>query len=321
MITVTVEDLILEGIHGVTHKEKQASQRFGVDMTAEYAPRQRHEDRIDQTLDYRVMKQIAYGVIGTEQYELLETIAERIGSMILEQTEACSVTVRVRKLDIWQSGIPGVALTKQRLPARLNLKDFDSDYLVDQLARYGGVSLELLPENRRQLLCDEALGYSYEVQPEVVGPAKVREQLSSCVELPRDSSFFLLQEEFTELLHHKLGPRISQYFPHYPLKFNELSLQLYEPGSIGITPHRDGRSLLNLICVVVITGRAEFALCDDRAGNNPRFLDTTPGNVIIMRAPGFLGSHYQPFHFVRNVTERRIVFGLRYKQAKGDEVT
>ena len=63
----------------------------------------------------------------------------------------------------------------------------------------------------------------------------------------------------------------------------------------------------------MMTGKAEFALCADRSGANPRFLDTAPGNVILMRSPGFFSSNFQPFHFVRNITEERIVFGLRQK--------
>ena len=92
-----------------------------------------------------------------------------------------------------------------------------------------------------------------------------------------------------------------------------MSLQKYDQNSIGITPHKDGKSRINLICVFNLVGKAEFALCDDRSGSNPKFLDTTPGNVIILRAPGFFHSTYQPFHFVRNITEERIVFGLRQR--------
>jgi hypothetical protein len=75
----------------------------------------------------------------------------------------------------------------------------------------------------------------------------------------------------------------------------------------------DGMSQINLICVFVLTGHANFALCKDREGTKPKYLDTTPGNVIIMRAPGFMDSDFRPFHFLTDVSERRIVFGLRQK--------
>lgn len=90
-----------------------------------------------------------------------------------------------------------------------------------------------------------------------------------------------------------------------------MSLQLYEEGSIGITPHMDGKSVANLICIVILTGESKFALCEDREGSNPKYLDTTPGNVIFMRAPGYRRSDHRPFHFVTDITSRRIVVGIR----------
>jgi len=145
----------------------------------------------------------------------------------------------------------------------------------------------------------------------------VREQISSCKEFPANSQFHKLADDFFELLSRKIpANEWGQIFPT-PLKFNEMSLQLYEKGSIGITPHKDGRSRINLICVFILKGAAKYALLDNRSGANPRSLDTSPGNVIILRGPGFLGSDYQPFHTVCDITEERIVFGIRQRTNKG----
>jgi len=92
-------------------------------------------------------------------------------------------------------------------------------------------------------------------------------------------------------------------------------LQRYEEESIGITPHKDGLSYISLVCVFVIGGQGNFYVCSDRSGNNPIEIDASPGNVILMRAPGFLGSEDgRPFHYVTNIREPRYTFGLRQKR-------
>jgi hypothetical protein len=241
-------------------------------------------------------------------------LSERIANLILEQLDVAAVELTIRKPDIWGgNGIPVVTLKKERLPTRLNLLDFDVQGLLSGLVYSGGYAMPILPEARRLALLAEAETYQYVRQPEEVSSGKVREQVSSVEELPRTSLFQRLKEDFSDLIRFKLGVELVRYFPIYPFNFTELSLQLYETGSIGITPHLDGLSMLNLICIFTLTGQAKFALCDDRAGTNPHYLDTTPGNVTLLRSPGFEGSNFQPFHFVSDVTERRIVFGLRQK--------
>lgn len=195
----------------------------------------------------------------------------------------------------------------------LDLFDFDVEEVINCLAANGGISLPILSESRRKKLIGEACSYQYRPQPEIVGKGQVREQLSSAKKFPEGSLFWKLRDDFTELLVRKLGTLTIKDLFAMPIDFNDMSLQKYDQGSIGITPHKDGKSRVNLICVFNLIGKAEFALCDDRNGSNPRFLDTTPGNLILLRAPGFFHGTLQPFHFVRNVTEERVIFGLRQK--------
>jgi len=98
------------------------------------------------------------------------------------------------------------------------------------------------------------------------------------------------------------------------LDFNSMVLQRYEEGSIGITPHRDGLSFINLVCVFAIGGKGSFYVCSDRSGKDSIEIDASPGNVIFMRAPGLLGSEDErPFHYVAGIRETRYTFGLRQK--------
>lgn len=156
---------------------------------------------------------------------------------------------------------------------------------------------------RRKLLI-EALSYPYKEREKVVGQYKVRQELSAFDEFPANSQFFDLRDQFQILLEEKLRKALN---------FNDLSLQKYKPFSLGITPHMDGRSIINLVCVFVLKGNGRFCLCEDRDGKNAIELDSTPGNVILMSAPGFNGANFRPFHFVSDIKDLRITFGLRQK--------
>lgn len=313
MHKVFINKLIVDGIHGLTEKERRLPQRFQVDVEIGTRSRAHLSDSITDTVDYKVARRIAVEMIQEQSFFLLETLVYNIAEQILKNTPAISVSVGVRKLDIWGNAIPGVVMTREKFPDYLGLIDFDLEEVVDSLSADGAVSFPIIPENRRVKLVEEAYSYQYWPQPEIVGGGKVREQLSSVKEFPEDSLFHKFKDDFMELLVRKLSDfKIKDLFSE-PIEFNDMSLQKYEIGSVGITPHKDGKSRVNVICVFCLTGEAEFAVCDDRTGTNPKFMSTRPGNIILLRAPGFFRSSFQPFHFVRNITEERIVFGLRQR--------
>ncbi|TSC62983.1 MAG: hypothetical protein Athens041674_354 [Parcubacteria group bacterium Athens0416_74] len=100
------------------------------------------------------------------------------------------------------------------------------------------------------------------------------------------------------------------------LRFNETRLQRYDTNSRGISPHRDGLRYRQIIALYVLEGGGRFGLCDDRTESkqpvNARVLQMSAGDLVLMRAAGFLGEDIQPMHFVDGVQERRITYGLRY---------
>ena len=51
----------------------------------------------------------------------------------------------------------------------------------------------------------------------------------------------------------------------------------------------------------------------DRQGTNAVEIATKPGNVIFLRAPGFLSSKSRPFHYVANIRSMRYSFSLRQR--------
>ncbi|HXK39448.1 MAG TPA: dihydroneopterin aldolase [Candidatus Paceibacterota bacterium] len=115
MITIFVEGLILEGVHGVTAKEQNRSQPFQVDISTKVDTDEcALTDEIGATADYRLMKQAAETVVTKERHALLETIAIRIADAVFSDAHVRSVEVTVRKLAIWPSGVPGVTVRRVR---------------------------------------------------------------------------------------------------------------------------------------------------------------------------------------------------------------
>jgi hypothetical protein len=102
-------------------------------------------------------------------------------------------------------------------------------------------------------------------------------------------------------------PLTSKYEP------TELVVQKYRPGSLGITPHVDGKTHRNIIALTVLDGYGDFYVCKDRAGNNPEPVDMSPGNLFFMRANGFRAHENTPFHYVNNIRGERYVLGIRQK--------
>jgi hypothetical protein len=81
---------------------------------------------------------------------------------------------------------------------------------------------------------------------------------------------------------------------------NEVGIARYVAGSIGITPHLDGRWYRRLVAVVTVHGRARFAICGSRDPDDVvEAWTSAPGDLVLMRGPGLAGRRDgRPFHLV-----------------------
>ena len=193
----------------------------------------------------------------------------------------------------------------------------DIHKVLRELYSVGATSVRLLDEKLRSALLEEAESYAYKQEQEVVGSAqrRVKQQVSSSTDFPQGSKYFLLRYAFEDLLKERLS-EVEPYPLRESLRFNSMVLQRYEEGSIGITPHKDGKSYINLVCIFNIGGKGRFYVCSDRAGSNAREIDASAGRVTIMRAPGLFGfEDGRPFHYASDIRDRRYTFGLRQKGA------
>jgi hypothetical protein len=132
------------------------------------------------------------------------------------------------------------------------------------------------------------------------------------VEVP-SPAFPLLGELCHELcdlvrLHGRGIPGLATWRP------NEVGIAHYVPGSIGITPHLDGKWYRRLVAVATVYGRAGFAICGSRdpADVVDRWI-SVPGDLVLMRGPGLGGARDgRPFHLVEGPRRgERLSLGIR----------
>jgi dihydroneopterin aldolase len=86
------------GRHGVSDAERARPQRFTVDVEIEAnLARAGKSDRIEDTVDYRLVHAIAKEVVEGESAHLIEALAEQIAKRTLEVPSIRAVSVRVAK--------------------------------------------------------------------------------------------------------------------------------------------------------------------------------------------------------------------------------
>jgi len=108
---VSDDRIILAGIecygyHGAKDAERELGQRFLVDFTLSLDLRRASlSDDLSDTVDYGEVGRIVRGIVEGEPCRLIETVAERIASALLDTYPIEGVVVRVSKPG---APIPGV---------------------------------------------------------------------------------------------------------------------------------------------------------------------------------------------------------------------
>ena len=96
---VRLHGLRVVGRHGVLAEEKQRAQPFEVDIDMELASTEAgRTDDLADTVDYGYVAARVAEIVGSENFELLERLGERLADELLEDPLLAAVTVEVRKL-------------------------------------------------------------------------------------------------------------------------------------------------------------------------------------------------------------------------------
>ncbi len=80
---------------------------------------------------------------------------------------------------------------------------------------------------------------------------------------------------------------------------NEVHVQRYPAGALGITPHLDLKRYRLLVAIFTVSGSAPFALCADREGTALSRWEAAAGSLVLLRGPGLGGvEDGRPLHAV-----------------------
>lgn len=98
MDVIRLHNMTFYGYHGVSAAERETGRRFEVDAEL-YFPvaRAAKTDRLKNTIDYTKVYNWVEKVIRENHFALLETVAERLATVILTNFNVTRVTIRVRK--------------------------------------------------------------------------------------------------------------------------------------------------------------------------------------------------------------------------------
>ena len=130
------------------------------------------------------------------------------------------------------------------------------------------MAVPILGEEVRDTLMEAARASRFRLARTLVGKGErlVQQRMEVCDEFPDDSVFRTLGGEFQALWDDYLASAPTNPFEGR-LDFNDLMLQRYSVGEVGITPHVDRTAYRNVVCLFVLEGEGRFYICDDRAGN------------------------------------------------------
>jgi hypothetical protein len=196
-------------------------------------------------------------------------------------------------------------------------RQFPLAQVAAELRGTGASVVPLLSEPFRQELLAETQCYPFRQARAAIGEGtnRVAQRMEVCANLRPDSLYRYLSACFQEVFDAAVDQSRRQLFDGRVM-FNDHMLQRYTVGELGISPHRDRTAYRHLICLFVIAGHGRFYVCGDRSGAGAREIANAPGDVIILRAPGFQGSSERPFHYLADIRSTRYVFGLRHDQTK-----
>jgi dihydroneopterin aldolase len=98
MDLVYLRDLRIECVIGVYEWERRLKQSLYIDldMAADIA-RAAKSDAIEDTLDYKAVAKRLQQFIGESQFQLVETLAERVAGIVLSEFKVPWVRVRINK--------------------------------------------------------------------------------------------------------------------------------------------------------------------------------------------------------------------------------
>ena len=190
---------------------------------------------------------------------------------------------------------------------------------LDRVSREDAAVLPLLAPADCRPFVESGADLAFRSATPVIGEGEraVYQDFDICLSIPQPHPLWQLTQAVERLV---AAARATMDAPPLEaLPLNDLVLQRYPPGARGITPHRDHVRYVGLVVIVQLSGDGRFGLCADRSGAGARVLDASPGDGILMRAPGFGDLKDRPFHFLDGITVERYSLGMRCDRTREPE--
>ena len=116
---VFIRDLVLAGSIGVHRHEKESLQRVRINLDlAVDESGQSIDDDINNVICYEQLAESVGVIVGRGHVNLVETLAENIAAMCLEDLRVRSARVRVEKLDVLE-GAESVGVEIERFNSEI----------------------------------------------------------------------------------------------------------------------------------------------------------------------------------------------------------
>ncbi len=111
---IHIDGLRISGKHGHYVSERRGAQEFEVSVkVAIDTVKAGKSDKLRHSLNYSHIKTIVEDVFAAAPRYLLETLAEDIAKKVLKDKRAREVTITIKKLHIWENGVPGVTIVRK----------------------------------------------------------------------------------------------------------------------------------------------------------------------------------------------------------------
>lgn len=98
MDTIFIRELRIETVIGVQDWERQVKQTVLLDLDMAVDIRGASQtDHIEDTLDYKAVAKRIIGFVETSEFKLVETLAERVAAMVIDEFGVGWLRLRVNK--------------------------------------------------------------------------------------------------------------------------------------------------------------------------------------------------------------------------------
>jgi len=118
MDTIFITDLRADAIIGIYERERSIKQTISVDLElATSVSAAAETDNVENTLNYKLLSKRVEAFIAESEFHLIETLAEHIAQLILDEYKVPWLKLTLHKLDaLSNSKDVGVRITRQLEP-------------------------------------------------------------------------------------------------------------------------------------------------------------------------------------------------------------